>query len=59
MYELISPVEKWQMCFTVFKAVSDTFVEFEDCIELELVVLWLEMVGPKNRWHRYLVIKVN
>lgn len=34
-----SPVEKWQMCFTVFKAVFDTLVEFEDYVELELVVL--------------------
>lgn len=47
------------MCFTVFKAVSDTLVEFEDYVELELVVVRLQVVGTKNRRHRYLVIKVN
>lgn len=50
-----SPVEKWKMCFTEFKAVSDTLVKFEDYAELEMVVLWLEMVGTKYRWHRYLI----
>lgn len=33
------PVEKWQMGFTVFKAVSDTLVEFEDYTEFEVDVL--------------------
>lgn len=37
--ELKSPVKKWQMSFTVFKAVSDTFMEFEDYVEFELVLL--------------------
>lgn len=31
-------------------------MELKDYIELELVVLCLEMVGTKYRWHRYLVI---
>lgn len=47
-------VEKWNVCLTVLKAVFDTFMELQDNINLQMILLCLQLVGAQNWWHRYL-----
>lgn len=42
------------MCLTVLKAVFDTFMELQDNINLQMILLCLQLVGAQNWWHRYL-----
>lgn len=52
MHDLL--IEKWKVRLTVLKAVFDTFMELQDDIHLQMILLCLQLVGAKNWWHRYL-----